>query len=67
VRSLGQLDENLVDEIEHFFVSYNEMKGKVFKPLGRFGPKRAEELIEEGMKRFRAEQRKTAGKKKRKG
>ncbi|HKP73388.1 MAG TPA: inorganic diphosphatase [Pyrinomonadaceae bacterium] len=65
VRSLGQLDENLVDEIEHFFVSYNEMKGKEFKPLGRFGTKRAGELIEEGMKRFRARRRKTGSKKNR--
>jgi inorganic pyrophosphatase len=65
VRSLGQLSENLLDEIEHFFVSYNEMKGKKFKPLGRFGPKRAERLIEEGSRRFRAEQRKAAAKKRR--
>src|SRR5919202_2986690 len=35
VRSLGQLHGNLVAEIEHFFVSYNEMKGKVFTPCGR--------------------------------
>ena len=58
VRSLGQLSEHLLDEIEHFFVSYNEMKGKKFKPLGRFGPKRAERLIEEGVRRFRAEEQK---------
>ncbi|HEX8421942.1 MAG TPA: inorganic diphosphatase [Pyrinomonadaceae bacterium] len=57
VRSLGQLSEQLLDEIEHFFVSYNEAKGKEFKPLGRFGPQRAERLIEEGMRRFRAEER----------
>jgi inorganic pyrophosphatase len=58
VRSLGQLNEHLLDEIEHFFVSYNEMKGKEFKPLGRFGTERAERLIEEGARRFRAEERK---------
>jgi inorganic pyrophosphatase len=65
VRSLGQLNENLLDEIEHFFVSYNEMKGKKFKPLGRFGPKRAERLIEEGVRRFRASRRKAGAKKRR--
>jgi inorganic pyrophosphatase len=53
VRSLQKLNETLVDEIEHFFVSYNEIKGKEFKPLGRFGPTRATKLIEEGIKRFR--------------
>jgi inorganic pyrophosphatase len=58
VRSLAQLNANLLDEIEHFFVSYNEMKGKQFKPLGRFGAERAERVIEEGMRRFRAAERK---------
>jgi inorganic pyrophosphatase len=65
VRSLDQLNENLLDEIEHFFVSYNEMKGKKFKPLGRFGPERAQRVIEEGVRRFRAgERRRKAGAKK---
>jgi inorganic pyrophosphatase len=67
VRSLGQLSEHLVDEIEHFFVSYNEMKGKKFEPLGRFGPQRAERLIEEGVRRFHAEERKKKKKKKKSG
>lgn len=53
VNSLGQLSDNLVDEIEHFFVSYNVIKGKVFKPLGRFGPVKARRLVEEGIERFR--------------
>ena len=45
VRFLGDLNTNLLDEIEHFFVSYNESKGKVFKVLGRAGPERAKEFI----------------------
>jgi inorganic pyrophosphatase len=53
VRSLQKLNENLIDEIEHFFISYNEIKGKQFKPLGRFGPTRATRLVEEGRERFR--------------
>ncbi len=53
VRSLGKLSENLIAEIEHFFISYNAIKGKDFKPIGRFGPERAKKLIEEGIKRFR--------------
>jgi inorganic pyrophosphatase len=53
VRSLADLSPVLLDEIEHFFISYNQSKGKVFKPLGRFGPVKAARLIEEGMKRFR--------------
>lgn len=53
VRSLNTLDKTLLAEIEHFFVSYNKIKGKEFKPLGRFGPKRAVEIVVEGVKQFR--------------
>jgi inorganic pyrophosphatase len=42
----------LLSEIEHFFISYNTIKGKQFNPLGRFGPDHAERLIKEGIKRF---------------
>jgi inorganic pyrophosphatase len=49
VRRLDQISDNLVTEIEHFFVSYNTIKGKEFKPIGRYGPDRARKLIEEGM------------------
>jgi inorganic pyrophosphatase len=63
VRSLAQLGEHLLDEIEHFFVSYNEMKGKRFVPLGRFGAERAGRVVEEGARRFRAGRRKSAAKK----
>jgi inorganic pyrophosphatase len=47
IRSLDQVGENLVAEIEHFFVSYNETKGKRFRPLARSGPDRAKRLVEE--------------------
>lgn len=49
VQALDDLNQNLVDEIEHFFVSYNEVKGKIFKPLGRYGPDRARKLVEQGV------------------
>lgn len=64
VRSIDMLNENLVDEIEHFFVSYNEMKGKQFKSLGRFGPERAQKVVEEGNNRFRQQRTRTAKSKK---
>jgi inorganic pyrophosphatase len=58
VRTLGSLGPALLEEIEHFFVSYNQIKGKEFKPLARSGPDRARELVEEGMKQFRRSKRK---------
>jgi inorganic pyrophosphatase len=50
IKSINDLNKTLVDEIEHFFVSYNEAKGKQFKPLGRFGAIKAKQLVEEGIK-----------------
>ncbi len=63
VRTLEALGPDLLEEIEHFFVSYNDAKGKVFRPLGRFGPARALELVEEGVRRFRRAKRGRAAKK----
>jgi inorganic pyrophosphatase len=62
VNTLASLGPDLIEEIEHFFISYNRIKGKEFKPLGRFGPGRALKLVEEGMKRFRASKRKRSSK-----
>ena len=53
VKSIDQLDHKVVDEIEHFFIYYNQMRGKQFKPLGRHGPKRAKKLVQIGRKAFR--------------
>jgi inorganic pyrophosphatase len=53
VKSLNQLGNKIIDEIEHFFISYNELRGTEFKPLGRFGPKRAVALVKEGRQKFK--------------
>lgn len=58
VTSIEQLAGNLIEEIEHFFVSYNEAKGKKFKVVGRNDAGRAKEIVEEGARRFRNEQKK---------
>ena len=60
VRALGSLNPDLVEEIEHFFISYNQVKGKEFKPLGRFGPQKALRLVEEGVKLYRQSKRRRA-------
>ena len=52
---LDDLSPRLLDQIEHFFASYNQMRGKKWQPLGRHGPRRAARLIEQGRKRFAAE------------
>jgi inorganic pyrophosphatase len=52
VCTLKDLHHNVVDEIEHFFVSYNQAKGKDFEVLGRYGPDRAREAVSAGIKKF---------------
>jgi len=47
IDTLDALPPNLVDEIEHFWISYNEIKGKTFKPIGRVGPRGAKHLVNE--------------------
>jgi inorganic pyrophosphatase len=50
VRSLKDLNANLLKEIERFFISYNETRGKKFNVLGRHGPKRALALLVQSKK-----------------
>ena len=50
IRSLKDLDEHRVDEIQQFFVSYNRVRGKRFKVLSLGGPKKAESLARQAMK-----------------
>jgi inorganic pyrophosphatase len=45
LKTLKELDSTLLREIEHFFVSHNEVHGKKFKPKGRKGPATAKRLI----------------------
>lgn len=55
VQALDDLNQNLVHEIEHFFVSYNAAKGKTFEPQGRFGSELAYQLVHQAQKRFCSE------------
>lgn len=63
VRALGSLSPDLLEEIEHFFISYNQIKGKEFKPLGRFGSQKALKLVGEGAKLYRQSKKKRASSK----
>jgi len=45
VKSLKDINKNILEEIEHFFVSYNEETGKKFEPKGWAEPKEAMQLI----------------------
>jgi inorganic pyrophosphatase len=51
VRSLGELDQRTLDEVESFFVSYNRMRGRVFEPIRRAPSTTAIDLIHRAMDR----------------
>ena len=42
----------MLEEIEHFFVSYHALGKKPFRPLARRGPRRAEKTVAAGMRDF---------------
>lgn len=54
VHRLDDLRPGLLDEIEHFFASYNQVKGKEFRPLRRAGPEDALAAARKGAERFRS-------------
>lgn len=52
VRFIGDLNTNLIKEIEHFFISYNQIKDKEFVVRQHSGPERAKALIKSGEEKF---------------
>jgi inorganic pyrophosphatase len=51
LRDISDVSNDLVGQIEHFFISYNMAKGKTFEPKGRSGRERATALGRTGMAR----------------
>jgi inorganic pyrophosphatase len=45
VRTMEELPPGFMDELERFFVTYNEAQGKEFEVLGRIGPGAALDLL----------------------
>jgi inorganic pyrophosphatase len=54
-KSLNDLEPAVLEQIEHFFVSYNEAEGKAFKILRRSSPAQARKLIRAAVELYRQE------------
>ena len=52
IQTLAQLRPAHLDEIEYFFITYNHLEGRHFKPIGRHGPAMAEQLLADGIRQF---------------
>jgi len=53
VKTLSDVSPALLKEIEHFFISYNQERGKKFRPIARHGPKRAAQLVRKQKRRIK--------------
>ena len=47
---LAEMTTRSLEEIQHFFISYNEMEGRVFHPLGYQSADRAWQLLLQSLK-----------------
>jgi inorganic pyrophosphatase len=45
-RSIEDIDPDVLDELERFFVFYNQQQGREFKPIGRAGAVEATRLVQ---------------------
>ena len=46
LNDLSEVAERVLDELEHFFISYNRAHGRTFEPCGRLGRDEAEKIVE---------------------
>jgi inorganic pyrophosphatase len=53
-KSLTDLNEHRVNEIQEFFVSYNRIRGKKFKLLGIHGPVKAKSIADKGIAAYKS-------------
>ncbi len=60
IKHLSDLRPHMLEEIKGFFVEYNKLRDRKFKPDGDGGPHRARTLIDEGIKAFAKKRRKAA-------
>jgi inorganic pyrophosphatase len=53
IKHLNEVPKTMLDELEQFFVNYNRVHGREFKPIGRRGPQAARRLLKAGMRAYR--------------
>ncbi len=52
IQDVKDLNKLLLEEMEHFFKSYNEIRQAEFTVVGRFGAKKAQQLVAQAVKAF---------------
>lgn len=59
MKDIADVNKSLLDQVEAFFVSYNQQRGRNFKVTGTGGPKKAIRFVLAGMDAHREKRRKT--------
>ncbi len=57
IEHLDEVPKVFLDELEQFFINYNRIHGREFKPSGRRGPQAAGRLLKAGMRAYRQERK----------
>jgi inorganic pyrophosphatase len=52
IETLSDLPKEVLDQVQHFFVTYNAEEGNQFIPQGQHGPKRALKCLEKSQRRY---------------
>lgn len=60
VKRFADLRPHLLDEIKGFFMEYNQLRGRKFRPLSDGGPRRARRLVEAAIAAFDKKHRNAA-------
>jgi inorganic pyrophosphatase len=53
VHELGDLPTTLLDEVEQFFINYNVMRNRRFRPIARVGSAQAMAIVKRGTRKTR--------------
>jgi inorganic pyrophosphatase len=56
LKSIDEVSKTLLNQVEAFFVSYNQQRGKKFKVRETGGPRKALKYLKDGVKRFDAKE-----------
>lgn len=60
LKTISDVSDTLLSQVEEFFVSYNKQRGKKFKITGTGGPKKALAALEAGIKAYERKTKKKA-------
>lgn len=56
IKSIGDVNKSILDQVQEFFISYNKSHGKKFKVTGVHGPSKAIKHLREAIEAYKSKQ-----------